>query len=103
EEFSKYLNYINSIDSDQREKFDKRQLDDVREDLARYGSAAKGDVLVDGVGAVCLPVKTLANQETLVIGVVGPSKRIAQCADQHRQTIARLAKEHGIKTSFKLK
>ncbi|GAB5486936.1 MAG: hypothetical protein Pars2KO_05060 [Parasphingorhabdus sp.] len=103
QEFSKYLNYINSVESDHREAFDKKQLDEVRDDLSRYGSAAKGDVLVDGVGAVCIPVKTLANQETLVIGVVGPSKRIAECADQHRKTIARLAKEHRIRTAFKLK
>ncbi len=102
-EFSQYLAYLNSSDANRTEMFDKKKLDDVRAELTEYGTAAKGDVLVDGVGAVCFPLKTLANQDTLIIGVVGPSTRIAKSAGQHRKSIARLAKKHRIRPAFKLR
>lgn len=102
-EFLKYLSFISSSDADSADQFKKNELDEVREELGRFGTAAKGDVLVEGVGAVCLPVKTLANQEILVIGVVGPSNRISENAGKHRETIANLARVHGIRTAFKLR
>jgi DNA-binding IclR family transcriptional regulator len=103
EQFSKFLSFINNAKPHVQDWFDKQKLDDVRAELNKCGTAAKSDIMVEGVGAVCVPVKTLANQETLVVGVVGPSHRIAANADKHRATIAALAKEHGIKTAFKLK
>lgn len=102
-EFSEYLSFVNSSDSSPKDQFDKAHLDHVREELDTFGSAAKNNVLLEGVGAVCLPIKSLANQETLVVGVVGPSNRISKNVELHRKTIAALAKEFGVKTVFKLR
>lgn len=101
--FSEYLDYISSAAPTQRAEFDKARLDQVRKDLAEVGTAAKNDLLIEGVGAVCLPVRTLASQETLVIGVVGPSNRISAKAAHHHKIIAKLAKQFGIKSAFKLR
>lgn len=103
ESFAKYLVYANTPELAQRHNFDKVKLDSVRDQLDQHGTAAMSDVLVEGVGAVCLPIKTLANQEILVVGVVGPSNRISVNTGKHRKQIAKLAKEFGIKTAFKLR
>lgn len=102
EQFAIYLDYVNSLESGQRDNFDGGKLDKVRDQLNRCGTAAMSDVLVEGVGAVCFPIKTLANQEILVVGVVGPSNRISANVERHRKQIARLAKQHNIKPAFKL-
>ena len=102
-EYSKYLTFISSSESGRKNDFDKSKLDDVRTELGKFGTAAKSDLLVEGVGAVCLPVKTLATQEILIVGVVGPSNRISENAEAHRKLIAGLAKEHGIRPAFRLR
>lgn len=102
-DFADYLAYIMSLPPEDRDDFDKAKLDEVRADLRARGTAAKGDVLVDGVGAVCFPVRTLAEQEVLVIGVVGPSRRIAADQATHRETISRVAKQYGVKPVFRLR
>ncbi len=79
------------------------RMDQVRQELTQRGSVAMCDLFIQGIGAVCTPVKGLLSQDVMVIGVVGPSERIREHELAYRQNLKRLTAKFGIKTRFKLR
>lgn len=102
-EFDQFLARLKKNDSKQAKAFDHRLMDEVAEELNEYGTVSQCDVIVEGIGAVCLPIRAKTTGEILVIGVVGPSDRIKQNNRQHRRVLKRLASDFNIETCWKLK
>ncbi|MEM6574282.1 MAG: helix-turn-helix domain-containing protein [Pseudomonadota bacterium] len=78
-------------------------LETVRTELQERGTVAIMDLFIQGIGAVCMPVKGMLSEDILVIGVVGPSERIREKQRQHRQTLKRLTRQFGVKPHFALR
>ncbi len=76
--------------------FDRELLDQISTELAACGTVAGYDFFVDGISAVCMPVKAKMTKETLIIGVVGPTNRIRSNETAHRNTLVKLANEYGV-------
>ncbi|MEO0575429.1 MAG: helix-turn-helix domain-containing protein [Pseudomonadota bacterium] len=73
-------------------------INSVLTEIRDRGSVSRSDLYVQGIGAVCLPVRTNGGHETVVVGVVGPSNRINERQEQHRELLRKLCKEFGIET-----
>lgn len=68
----------------------------VLDEIAREGMSLRCDLLIDGIGAICVPISASNFRESLVIGVIGPSERIMANAAQYQQAIHELAAELSI-------
>lgn len=82
---------------------DLEMVRDVHDEIRRTGTAHRCDLFVQGIGAICTPIRTEASGETLVIGIVGPSERINANAQAYRDDLVKLARSYKIKTLFKLR
>lgn len=103
ESFAAFLeNYTPKVHG-QESDLDLEMIRDVHEEIRRTGSSQRCDLFVQGIGAICTPVKTDASGETLVIGIVGPSERITANVQAYRDALIKLARNHKIKTQFKLR
>lgn len=98
-----FLKRLRAQDSAQFAHLDIDMIDTIGKELSEQGTVTRCDLLIPGVGAVCMPVKTIDGHETLVVGVVGPSDRIIESQAEHRKTLKRLAKSFQVKTVFKLR
>lgn len=102
-DLDRFFNDLAAHDADQATGLDRVLIDGVRNELEQYGTSARNDVFIQGIGAVCLPIRTAFSNEELVIGVVGPSDRIAANEIEIRKTIKRLVSEYRIDTFYKLR
>ncbi len=59
-------------------------------------AAIQSDLFVNGIGAVCIPVKSKPSNKTFVIGIVGPSDRINSSGSKYRSELLKLTKKHKI-------
>lgn len=78
-------------------------IDEIQAELEQCGTAARCDLFVQGIGAVCVPIQAHTTKETMVIGIVGPSDRIRKNEREHRRVLNRLASEYEIRTHFRLR
>ena len=74
------------------------RADEIIAELTGEGMVMRCDMLVEGIGAVCLPVLTSDAEELLVVGVAGPSNRIRARTQEHRKALTTLLKKHKIET-----
>lgn len=102
-DLEQFLKRLKKSDSKQARILNRRLLSDVAAELEKYGTVSRTDVFVEGIGAVCLPVRAKTTGEILVIGVVGPSDRVRQKDRQHRRILKRLAADFNVETCWKLK
>lgn len=84
-------------------KVDNGLVTDVIAELEERGAALRCDVFVQGVGAICAPIRMTRSGETIVLGIVGPSERIASRESGLRQSLHRLTQRHDIQTVFPLR
>lgn len=75
----------------------------IRDELAEFGTAFRADLFIEGIGAVCLPVRAKTTHEPLVIGVVGPSERIKRAHRAHRATLKRIISSFDVTPVWKLR
>lgn len=94
---------VSKEDPAQWETLDRPALDFDLSRVRDEGIIAKYDGLVAGVGAICTPIYSPVSKQKLVVGVVGPSERIAKNAEIHRKTIAKLLRAYNIKSVFPIR
>lgn len=102
-DFDEFVERFKKVSTEKGKPFDRSLYNGVCEELHEFGSVFRKDIFVEGIGAVCVPVRTKTTGETLVVGVVGPSERIQQHEHKHRKTLKRLAGNFDIDTHWKLK
>ncbi len=102
EQLGLFLPKLRRHDPEQAKQYSAQLIDETRRQLDKWGMVTMCDVYVDGIGAVCFPVRSGLGEQLIVLGVVGPSARIAEKESEHRQTIRKLARKHGIKSVFPL-
>ncbi|MEM1230396.1 MAG: helix-turn-helix domain-containing protein [Pseudomonadota bacterium] len=95
------LAQIRARDPAQAQQLDEALIHSVLEELAEHGTTCRCDLFVEGIGAVCVPVRSVSG-DSLVVGVVGPSERITEHQSAHRDAIAELAAEFRVQTPFAL-
>ncbi|MEM6683081.1 MAG: helix-turn-helix domain-containing protein [Pseudomonadota bacterium] len=81
----------------------RAELPSIQSDLHSSGMVMRCDVMLEGVGAICIPILTQAADQPLVLGVVGPSERIRSNEKMLRRTVKKLAGQHNVKTCWPLK
>lgn len=96
ERIEEMLQRLQQTDNDQARQLDRKTFDRVIAETRERGTVMGCDLYVDGIGAICVPVRLTETNETLVIGVVGPSNRIREHEKSHRKAIKRLAAEFGV-------
>ncbi|MEM1261749.1 MAG: helix-turn-helix domain-containing protein [Pseudomonadota bacterium] len=90
-------------DPEQFASVDQSLIEATHTELTERGSAMGCDRFMQGIGAICTPIVTSDRAEPLVLGIVGPSDRIAARGDEHRKVLKRLVAEHKVKTLFRLR
>lgn len=103
DELGAFLNRLKKTDPKQARGFRADLFDDVAAELETYGTVARGDLFVEGIGAVCMPISAKTTGETLIVGIVGPSDRIRQNELQHRRALKRLVSSFDVEPYWKLK
>lgn len=73
---------------------DDQTIQSIISEFAERKAALRCNLLVDGIGALCVPVKPSRSREALVVGVAGPSDRIQENAENYRTTLLELAVKH---------
>ncbi len=73
---------------------DEKELNSILHDFSEKKAAMRCDLLVEGIGAICLPVKPSRSSEVLVVGLAGPSERITENEQEYRSTLLDLATKH---------
>lgn len=102
-ELEAFFHHLSEADPEQSEVFDRAMVERTLAEIKSHGSATGVDMFVNGIGAICIPVRTAVAKEKLVIGVVGPSDRILAGADDYKKALKRLVKKHDIQTLYKLR
>ncbi len=102
-ELELFLRKIKELDPQQYQELDRSMLDEVIAEVRKYGASSRCGLRVDGIGAVCFPVVSESSDETLVIGIVGPSDRIREEANSHRRIIKRLVEQFNVRTIYPIR
>ena len=102
EELDQFLKRLRNLDPDQHKNLNRGLVDEIVGEIKTTGSSMRCDLTVEGVGAVCCPIRSPQFNEALVIGIVGPSNRIKEHASEHVKNLTRLLRKHRIETYFKL-
>ena len=97
------LSRLAQDDPEQAKTVSEKLVAEIADDLASKGTASQSDLFITGVGAVCFPVHTQDRREQLVVGVVGPTDRLTEHADEYRRKIHKLTTAFKIKTVFPIK
>lgn len=103
DDFKEFVERFKKVSAEQGKPFDQGVYDGVYEELCEFGSVFRKDIFVEGIGAVCVPIRTKTTGETLIVGVVGPGERIQQHERKHRKVLKRLIANFGIDTHWRLK
>ena len=94
---------IARYDPEQAKTLDIGLIETIEGQLRKTGMAFQTDLYLKGIGAICIPIKTIDEKETLVLGVVGPSERIRDNAKENGKILRTLIKDFGINTSYKIR
>ena len=70
---------------------DKKTIDDVLQEFAERQTAMRCDLFVQGIGALCVPIKSHSSKQALVVGIAGPSERVAEHSEEYRDAVLELA------------
>jgi len=100
EDLKAHLGHFCGKSAKRADSKERRLIDEVRRELESFGSVARGDLFIQGIGAVCVPVETQYSNESMVIGVVGPSDRISRNEDEHRAALHSALSEFKVKSGF---
>lgn len=76
----------------QFQQLDMALLADIREEHQQTGSVMRPDLMSSGIASICVAFKSEA-YSGLVTELLGPSNRIRQQTDRHKETISRLLTE----------
>ena len=98
-----YLSVLEKEDPVQYSDINFNLLKEVRVDVIASGTAMRCNLAVQGIGALCLPIKLPDSNQVFIIGIVGPSERIQKNSFSHQQAIMKLVKEHQISTLYKIR
>ena len=98
-----YFKILRQADPLQYETMDSVLIDEISREVQANGITMRCDVNVEGIGAVCFPLRLGGSNQNLVLGIVGPSDRIREESLSHIRGVQRLVKEHKIDTVFKIK
>ncbi len=79
---------------------DHEEIDAILAELEASGIVTRCDLLVEGIGAVCVPVRAKTSDDLLVVGVAGPSHRIETNRADYEQTVRTLLSKHAIATIY---
>lgn len=63
-------------------------------DIRQKKIAAGYDHFIEGIGAITIPTKSAVTNETLVVGLIGPTNRVKKNEDEYIELIIKLAKKH---------
>ena len=102
-ELTEFLDHVETHDPEQAETMNRPLIKKLLGEVRARGTMAKCDIFIQGIGAVCLPVRNRDDTETLIVGVVGPSDRILANEAAHRRQLKRLASRFHIRTVHKLR
>lgn len=102
-QINEFLQRLEVMDAEQARNMNTDILLEKISEVRERGTVAGYDLLLEGIGAVCVPVRLTEARETLIIGVVGPSARIREHEASHRRTIKKLAKQFGVTTVHPLR
>ncbi|MEO1244176.1 MAG: hypothetical protein AAFX56_00715 [Pseudomonadota bacterium] len=100
EDLKTHLERFGDATAKRRDSGKIKLIREVKQELVSRGSVARGDLFIQGIGAVCVPVEAQYSGEALVIGVVGPSDRISQHESEHRDALDRVLTEFRITCRF---
>ena len=102
-DFDAFFDQLPSSDPDQARQADRNDVESVVQEFQRNGMVMKCDLYVQGIGAVCTPVLTANASSVLIIGIVGPSDRIAENSRDYSAILRRLLKRHGVKPVHRIR
>lgn len=102
-EIETFLSHVEKVDPEQAKSMDRVLLSEIISEFREVGMVTRCGLVVPDIGAVCVPVCAENSSEIIIVGVVGPSDRIALNQMQHKKTLKRLATQHGVRTAHKLK
>ncbi len=102
-EFDAFLEELPTADPEQARELARKSVISVVEEFRRNGMVMMCDLFVQGIGAVCTPVLTSNGSNVLIIGIVGPSDRIAEHSRDYSATLRKLLKKHGVKTVHRIR
>lgn len=101
-ELQAYLANLKTLEPIQFSEVDYAILKSIKDDLKNTGSAMRCDLALEGIGAICFPLKIPDSNEIYVLGIVGPSERIRRNSTSHTRAVKRLVKKHHISLHYKI-
>lgn len=78
-------------------------LNSVFAEIKERGAAIGCDFFVPGIGAICMPVRLTHSDQTIVVGIVGPSDRIKSHETSHRNNLRALVSDFEIQPLYRLR
>lgn len=78
-------------------------LSAVFSEIQNRGAAIGCDFFVPGIGAICMPIELTHTSQTIVVGIVGPSDRIREHEQSHRNNLRRLVSDFEIQPVYRLR
>jgi len=65
EDLKAHLGHFCGKSAKRADSKERRLIDEVRRELESFGSVARGDLFIQGIGAVCVPVETQYSNESM--------------------------------------
>lgn len=100
DEFQKFSAKLKLKAPDQMKILRKAETKATIETIRSEGIIVAYDMAIGGIGAVCMPIVSEVSRQRLTVGIVGPTERIKESADQHVKTLKKLSKFYGIEPKF---
>lgn len=101
-QLKKFYTSLQNSETETYKQIDFDLISDIHDELRKWGWALRTDVNIYGIGTLCYPIISSA-QETYVMGIVGPSERIRKNRDQLVQSIKVHTQRCGVRTKYPIR
>lgn len=92
----KFMERLRYEDATTHDATDVAQLEAILDEIEKTGIAIKFDLEVEGIGAICCPIESPSSLHGLVIGIVGPARRIKSNQKEHIETLTSILRAYRV-------